>query len=81
MCDAYAAAHKNRFRFTGLRIGERGNRRCDERDTRAEREVGSEARTVDTVWNDEMRLRRVVVRSIEIDDDALRTGRVTKFDG
>lgn len=81
MCDAYAAAHKDGFRFDGLRVGKRTDGRRNERDTGAKREVGGKARTVDTVGNDEVRLGRAVVRTIEMDDDVLRAGRVTEFDG
>ena len=81
LCDAYAAAHKDGLRLDGLRVRKRADGRHNERDAAAKREVGGKARTVDTVGNDEVRLRRVVVRTIEIDDDVLRTGCVTKLDG
>lgn len=80
MCDAHAAAHKDGFGLDGLRVSKRACGRDDERDAAAQREVGGKARTVDTVGNDEVRLRRVVVRTIEIDDDVLRTGCVTELD-
>ena len=81
MCDAYAAAHKDGLRLHGSRVSERLDGRRNERDAGAKREVGGEARTVDTVGNGEMRLWRAVVRSTEIDDDVLRTCGVTEFDG